>query len=108
MIAAPEALEAPAFFCVTALCKLTYPKKGASTEGRVTLPWLPEDAYRHTHKADTPHLCRLWAEVANSVLAETRNEAYAVRAANAAVRHAVESEPLQREASEDGGAEELE
>lgn len=66
------------------------------------LPWLPEDAYRHTHKADTPHLCRLWAEVANSVLAETRNEAYAVRAANAAVLRAVEGDSLSPEESEDG------
>jgi hypothetical protein len=64
------------------------------------LPWLPEDAYRHTHKADTPHLCRLWAEVANSVLAETQNGAYAVRAANAAVLRAVESDALPREESE--------
>jgi len=66
------------------------------------LPWLPEAAYRHTHKADTPHLCRLWAEVANSVLAETRNEAYAVRAANAAVLRAVEGDSLSPEESEDG------
>jgi len=49
------------------------------------LPWLPEDAPRHTHKADTLHLCRLWAEVANSVLAETGDEGRAVRSANAAV-----------------------
>ncbi len=74
---------------------------GAFRPRGVTLPWLPEDAYRHTHKADTPHLCQLWSEVANSVLAETRNEAYAVRAANAAVRRAIESEPLPHETSED-------
>jgi hypothetical protein len=49
------------------------------------LPWQPEDAPRHTHKADTLHLCRLWAEVANSVLAETGDEGRAVRSANAAV-----------------------
>jgi hypothetical protein len=49
------------------------------------MPWTPEDAPRHTHKAVTPHLCRLWAEVANSVLAETGDEGRAVRAANAAV-----------------------
>jgi hypothetical protein len=49
------------------------------------LPWLPEDAPRHTHKADTPHLCRLWSEVANKVLAESADEGRAVRAANAAV-----------------------
>jgi hypothetical protein len=58
------------------------------------MPWLPEDAYRHTHKAGTPHLSRLWAEVANSVLAETGDEGYAVRTANAAVSRALESEPV--------------
>ena len=52
------------------------------------MPWQPEDAPRHTHKADTPHLCRLWAEVANSVLAETGDEGRAVRSANAAVARA--------------------
>ena len=49
------------------------------------MPWRPEDAPRHTHKADTPHLCRLWSEVANNILAETGDEGHAVRAANAAV-----------------------
>ena len=49
------------------------------------MPWRPEDAPRHTHKADTPHLCRLWSEVANNILAETGDEGRAVRAANAAV-----------------------
>jgi hypothetical protein len=49
------------------------------------MPWRPEDAPRHTHKADTPHLRQLWSEVANNVLAETGNEGRAVRAANAAV-----------------------
>ena len=49
------------------------------------MPWQPEDAPRHTHKADTPHLCRIWCAVANTVLAETRDEGLAVRAANAAV-----------------------
>ncbi len=52
------------------------------------MPWQPEDAPRHTHKADTLHLCRLWADVANSVLAETGDEGRAVRSANAAVARA--------------------
>jgi len=52
------------------------------------MPWEPEDAPRHTHKADTPHLCRLWAEVANNVLAESGDEGRAVRAGNAAVARA--------------------
>jgi hypothetical protein len=49
------------------------------------MPWRPEDAPRHTHKADTLHLCELWCEVANTVLAETGDEGRAVRAGNAAV-----------------------
>jgi len=49
------------------------------------MPWRPEDAPRHTHKADTAHLRELWSEVANNVLAETGDEGRAVRAANAAV-----------------------
>jgi hypothetical protein len=52
------------------------------------MPWLPDDAPRHDHKADTPHLRRLWSEVANSVLAETGDEGRAIRAANAAVAKA--------------------
>jgi len=52
------------------------------------MPWRPEDAPKHTHKADTPHLCRLWSEVANNVLAETADEGRAVRSANAAVARA--------------------
>jgi hypothetical protein len=49
------------------------------------MPWRPEDAPRHTHKADTPHLRQLWSEVANNVLWETGDEGRAVRAANAVV-----------------------
>jgi len=52
------------------------------------MPWLPEEAYRHDHKADTPELQRLWAEVANSVLADTGDEGRAIRIANAAVARA--------------------
>jgi len=52
------------------------------------MPWQPEDAPRHTHKADTPHLRGLWSEVANKVLAETGDEGRAVRTANAAVAKA--------------------
>jgi len=57
------------------------------------MPWGPEDAPRHTHKADTERLCRLWAEVANSVLEETGDEGRAVRSANAAVARARRSRP---------------
>ena len=52
------------------------------------MPWQPDDAPRHTHKADTEHLRRLWAEVANSVPVDTGDEGRAVRSANAAVAHA--------------------
>ena len=52
------------------------------------MPWEPEDGPRHTHKADTRRLCRMWAQVANNVLAETGDEGRAVRAANAAVARA--------------------
>jgi hypothetical protein len=52
------------------------------------MPGRPEDAPRHTHKADTPRLCRLWRDVANNVLEETGDEGRAVRAANAAVSRA--------------------
>jgi len=58
------------------------------------MPWLPEDAPRHDRKADTPHLCRLWSEVANAVLAETGDEGRAIRAANAAVAKARRRETL--------------
>jgi hypothetical protein len=46
------------------------------------MPWRPEDAPRHTHKAQTEELCRIWAEVANKVLAETADEGRAIRTAN--------------------------
>jgi uncharacterized protein YdaT len=49
------------------------------------MPWTAEDAERHTKKADTPKRQRMWAEIANSVLAETGDEGRAIREANAAV-----------------------
>jgi hypothetical protein len=49
------------------------------------MPWTTKDAREHTKKATTPHLQRLWSGVANSVLKKTKDEAAAVRAANAAV-----------------------
>ena len=49
------------------------------------MPWRPEDAPRHTRKAETEELCRVWAEVANKTLAETGDEGRAVRTANAVV-----------------------
>ncbi|HUO53646.1 MAG TPA: hypothetical protein VMU18_02810 [Rhodoblastus sp.] len=49
------------------------------------MPWEPEDAPRHTRKADTEELRAVWAEVANKVLAETGDEGRAIRTANAVV-----------------------
>ena len=49
------------------------------------MPWRPEDAPRHTKKADTAELGLMWSEVANKVLAETGDEARAIRTANAVV-----------------------
>jgi len=50
------------------------------------MPWGSSDAARHTRAASSAKKKRLWAGVANSVLAQTGNEGRAVRAGNAAVR----------------------
>lgn len=49
------------------------------------MPWTADDAMSHTHKADTSAKRHQWASVANKVLAESGDEAKAVRVANAAV-----------------------
>src|SRR5262245_17139958 len=49
------------------------------------MPWNPEDAERHTKKADDTKRQRTWAEVANSVLSDTGDEGRAIREANSAV-----------------------
>lgn len=55
------------------------------------MPWNPEDALRHTKKANTPKKRRQWASVANSALAACQSkqqgdcEGRAVRQANAVV-----------------------
>jgi hypothetical protein len=49
------------------------------------MPWKPSDATKHTSKASTAKLRRLWAHVANSVLSKSGDEASAVKQANAAV-----------------------
>lgn len=49
------------------------------------MPWTSRDAYRHTKKASTPHLQRMWSNVANSALSSGDDEASAIRQANAAV-----------------------
>ena len=52
---------------------------------RELMPWTADDAVRHTKKADSPKRQRMWADIANSVLAETGDEGRAIREANAAV-----------------------
>ena len=49
------------------------------------MPWNPEDADRHTKKANDPKRQRMWAEIANSVLSDTGDEGRAIREANAMV-----------------------
>jgi len=49
------------------------------------MPWTPNDAERHTHKATTWTLKELWAKVANESLERTGDEGRAIREANAVV-----------------------
>jgi hypothetical protein len=49
------------------------------------MPWTPDDAERHTHKATSPALKELWAQIANECLEQTGNEGRAIREANAVV-----------------------
>lgn len=53
------------------------------------MPWTPDEAEKHTHKATTLVLRNLWAKVANECLDRTGDEGRAIREANAVVaRHA--------------------
>jgi hypothetical protein len=61
-----------------------------ATNGRPNMPWTPDDAERHTHKATTPELKELWAKVANERLDHTGDEAQAIREANAVVARQAE------------------
>ena len=49
------------------------------------MPWNPNDAERHTHKATTWALQELWAKVANECLERTGDEGRAIREANAVI-----------------------
>lgn len=55
------------------------------------MPWTPDDAERHTKKADTEARKKLWAKVANQSLAHGEAHAYkdpeghAIRVANAVI-----------------------
>ncbi len=65
------------------------------------MPWTPNNGpERHTRKADSPNKRKMWADVANSVLARTGDEAAAVREANGVIaKHefTAEEERQQRE-----------
>jgi hypothetical protein len=49
------------------------------------MPWISDDAERHTHKATTQALKELWAKVANECLERTGDEGRAIREANAVI-----------------------
>jgi hypothetical protein len=49
------------------------------------MPWTPDEAERHTHKATTRALRELWAKVANETLERTGDEGQAIREANAVI-----------------------
>ena len=53
------------------------------------MPWTPNDAGRHTHKASTSDLKELWAKVANECLERTGDEGRAIREASAVVARAI-------------------
>ena len=54
------------------------------------MPWTPNDADRHTHKATTQALKELWAKVANEALERTNDEGRAIREANAVIARQAE------------------
>jgi hypothetical protein len=54
------------------------------------MPWTPEEAERHTHKATTRALKELWAKIANECLERTGNEGRAIREANAVIARQAE------------------
>jgi hypothetical protein len=55
------------------------------------MPWTPNDAERHTHKATTCTPKELWAKVANESLKRTGDESRAIREANAVVARQAET-----------------
>jgi hypothetical protein len=57
---------------------------------RLPMPWAPNEAERHTHKATTTELKELWAKVANEHLESTGDEARAIREANAVIARQAE------------------
>ena len=57
------------------------------------MPWTPDEAERHTHKATTRALRQLWAKIANDTLARTGDEGRAIREANAVIARLARQEP---------------
>ena len=55
------------------------------------MPWIPDDAERHTHKATTWVLQELWAKVANECLERAGDEGRAIREANAVIARQAEA-----------------
>jgi hypothetical protein len=55
------------------------------------MPWTPNDAERHTHKATSWELKELWAKVANECWERTGDEGRAIREANAVVARQMEA-----------------
>ena len=49
------------------------------------MPWTAEDAKDHNKKAASGKNARQWADVANSVLAKTGDDARSIREANAVI-----------------------
>ncbi len=54
------------------------------------MPWTPEEAQSHTHKATSRALQVLWAKVANECLERTGDEGRAIREANAVIARRAE------------------
>lgn len=50
------------------------------------MPWKSKDAMKHTKKADTPKEQKMWAKIANAALRSGKDEAAAIRIANAAIK----------------------
>jgi hypothetical protein len=55
------------------------------------MPWTPDEAETHTHKATTSELKELWAKVANESLERTGDEGRAIREANAVIARQAEA-----------------
>jgi uncharacterized protein YdaT len=49
------------------------------------MPWTPNDAPRHTHKAKSEAERKEWASTANAVLKNTGDEGEAIRVANSRI-----------------------